>query len=159
MKMATRGTCLAAVLLAVAVQAAEPDFSKVPGTIVTHSPASSKVYIGSPGIVVLKDGVYLTKCDEFGPYVIFIGRRHPLAVTRERVHMRSASQRSRSKRRDQIPGIESLTAIWRLGMHNDTAPVPGSIGPIGGWVFRTVNENHSIVGWRRSRNTAAGTIV
>ena len=47
--------------------ATEPDFSKVPGTIITHSPASSKVYIGSPGIAVLKDGSYLTKCDEFGP--------------------------------------------------------------------------------------------
>ncbi len=59
--------CAAALLLPGIVPAAEADFSKVPGTIITHSPASTRVYIGSPGIAVLKDGAYLTKCDEFGP--------------------------------------------------------------------------------------------
>lgn len=64
----TRRVGMVALLaLAAVAQGAEPDFSKVPGTIVTHSPASSGVYIGSPGIAVLKDGAYLTKCDEFGP--------------------------------------------------------------------------------------------
>ncbi|MBN1420103.1 MAG: exo-alpha-sialidase [Planctomycetes bacterium] len=39
----------------------------VPGTVIDHSPASSGIYIGSPGIAVLPDGTYLAKCDEFGP--------------------------------------------------------------------------------------------
>jgi iduronate 2-sulfatase len=67
MRLTKPSACVLAVLLATLSPAAEPDFSKVPGTIITHSPASSKVYIGSPGIAVLKDGTYLTKCDEFGP--------------------------------------------------------------------------------------------
>ena len=65
--LASAVTPLLLLALATTALAAEPDFSKVPGTIITHSPASSKVYIGSPGIAVLKDGSYLTKCDEFGP--------------------------------------------------------------------------------------------
>ncbi len=67
MKTTPWSSFVAALLLAAVVQAAEPDISEVPGTIITHSPASTKVYIGSPGIAVLKDGAYLTKCDEFGP--------------------------------------------------------------------------------------------
>lgn len=42
-------------------------FSQVPGTVIAHTPAASGVYFGSPGIAVLDDGVYLAKCDEFGP--------------------------------------------------------------------------------------------
>lgn len=48
-------------------RAAEPDHSGVPGVVITHRPASSGVYIGSPGIVVLPNGDYLAKHDEFGP--------------------------------------------------------------------------------------------
>ena len=57
--------CLA--VLGSTALAAEPDFSKVPGVVVTHSPASSKTYLGSPGICILPDGTYLAKCDLFGP--------------------------------------------------------------------------------------------
>ncbi len=46
---------------------AEADFPQVPGVVVTHSPASSKIYLGSPGIAILPGGDYLTKCDLFGP--------------------------------------------------------------------------------------------
>ena len=47
-------------------QAADPDFSKAPGVVVAHSPASSQTYLGSPGICILPDGTYLAKCDLFG---------------------------------------------------------------------------------------------
>lgn len=67
MRTAIWSACLAGLLYSALCEGGEPDFSKVPGTIITHSPASSGVYIGSPGIAVLKDGAYLTKCDEFGP--------------------------------------------------------------------------------------------
>jgi len=46
---------------------AEPDFSLAPGNVIAYSPASSGIYLGSPGIVVLEDGSYLAKHDEFGP--------------------------------------------------------------------------------------------
>ncbi|MHB8901134.1 MAG: hypothetical protein ACYC6Y_20490, partial [Thermoguttaceae bacterium] len=67
MKAITRMASLVLMLAAAVLAAAEPDFSKVPGTVITHSPASARIYIGSPGIAVLKDGTYLAKCDEFGP--------------------------------------------------------------------------------------------
>lgn len=44
-----------------------PDFSKVPGTVIAHVPASGKMYIGSPSICKLKDGTYLASHDLFGP--------------------------------------------------------------------------------------------
>ncbi len=40
---------------------------KVPGVVIHHSPASSGIYLGSPGIAILPDGNYVAKCDEFGP--------------------------------------------------------------------------------------------
>ncbi|UFU06075.1 sialidase family protein [Ruania halotolerans] len=39
----------------------------VPGTVIGHSPASSRAYVGSPTIVVLPDGDYLAGHDLFGP--------------------------------------------------------------------------------------------
>jgi len=50
-----------------AQEPARPDHAKVPGVVIAHSPAASGIYLGSPGIVVLPDGVYLAKHDEFGP--------------------------------------------------------------------------------------------
>jgi hypothetical protein len=58
------GWCL---IEAAALAAAPPGFSSVPGTVITHQPAGSEIYLGSPGIAVLPDGTYLAKCDEFGP--------------------------------------------------------------------------------------------
>lgn len=40
--------------------------AEVPGTVIRYTPASSKIYVGSPGITVLPDGAYLASCDEFG---------------------------------------------------------------------------------------------
>jgi hypothetical protein len=40
---------------------------QVPGTIISHSPASSGIYIGSPSLAVLPDGSYVASHDEFGP--------------------------------------------------------------------------------------------
>ena len=44
-----------------------PAFSAVPGKVIFHSPATSQIYVGSPGIVQLPNGNHLAKCDEFGP--------------------------------------------------------------------------------------------
>jgi hypothetical protein len=43
------------------------DFSKVPGVVVSHSPASTGIYLSSPSLVILPDGRYCATCDEFGP--------------------------------------------------------------------------------------------
>lgn len=42
------------------------DFSRVPGTIIAHSPASTGVYFGSPAIARLPDSSYLALHDIFG---------------------------------------------------------------------------------------------
>lgn len=42
------------------------DFSRVPGTVIAHSPASSGVYLGSPAIVRLPDDRFLAVHDIFG---------------------------------------------------------------------------------------------
>ncbi len=39
----------------------------VPGTVITHSPAASGLFIGSPSIAVLPDGDYVASHDFFGP--------------------------------------------------------------------------------------------
>jgi hypothetical protein len=49
------------------VSGGEPDFSQVPGVVVSHSPASSGIYLSSPSLVILPDGRYCATCDEFGP--------------------------------------------------------------------------------------------
>jgi hypothetical protein len=43
------------------------DVSQVPGTVVAQYPKSEGKYVGSPGIAIIGDGVYLAKHDEFGP--------------------------------------------------------------------------------------------
>ena len=37
------------------------DYSKVPGTVIAHSPASSKKYLFAPSIVILLNGDYVAK--------------------------------------------------------------------------------------------------
>jgi hypothetical protein len=48
-------------------QEVKPDFSKVPGIVVAHSPASSGIYLGSPSIETLPNGHYIASHDLFGP--------------------------------------------------------------------------------------------
>ena len=55
------------IILAVLLPIAPAFCERPPGVVINHMPASTKIYIGSPGIAVLSDGVYLAKHDEFGP--------------------------------------------------------------------------------------------
>ena len=40
---------------------------RVPGIVVNHIPASTKIYIGSPSICILPNGDYVASHDHFGP--------------------------------------------------------------------------------------------
>src|SRR4051812_28704454 len=51
---------------------------KVPGVIIDYTPASSRIYIGSPSLAVLTNGNYVASHDEFGPG----STEHESAVTR-----------------------------------------------------------------------------
>lgn len=55
-----------AMTLVLPLVALTQDFSRVPGTILAHSPASTGVYLGSPAIVLLPDSSYLATHDIFG---------------------------------------------------------------------------------------------
>ncbi|MCX6360438.1 MAG: hypothetical protein NT029_11545 [Armatimonadetes bacterium] len=58
-----------AVIAAAAAAAgqAPSDHARAPGSIITHVPASTGRYVGSPGIAILPNGDYLAKSDLFGP--------------------------------------------------------------------------------------------
>jgi hypothetical protein len=45
---------------------AAEDLSQVPGVVLSHSPASTGIYLSSPSLVILPDGRYCATCDEFG---------------------------------------------------------------------------------------------
>lgn len=47
--------------------AGQYDASKVPGVVVSHSPASTGIYLSSPSLIILPNGDYCATCDEFGP--------------------------------------------------------------------------------------------
>jgi len=53
--------------LTLSLLAAVPDHSNVPGVVIDYSPASSKIYIGSPSIARLPGGDYIASHDFFGP--------------------------------------------------------------------------------------------
>lgn len=42
-------------------------YGDVPGVVVDHSPASSRIFVGSPSIAILPDGDYVASHDWFGP--------------------------------------------------------------------------------------------
>lgn len=65
--------CMAAVLTLLAVapkgwgqESSKLDFKDVPGVVIAHLPATNKVYIGSPSLVVWTNGDYLASHDYFG---------------------------------------------------------------------------------------------
>jgi len=65
---AIRAFALVACASVAAHAAGQPhDLQPVPGTVIAHYPKSEGKYVGSPGIAIVGDGVYLAKHDEFGP--------------------------------------------------------------------------------------------
>jgi hypothetical protein len=60
-------TFIISLFLFITVLISESSGTSVPGYIINHSPASTGVYIGCPGIAIIGDGVYLAKHSEFGP--------------------------------------------------------------------------------------------
>lgn len=80
-----------------------------PGVVVTHVPAATKTYIGSPSIAVLPDGSYIASHDFFGPN----STEFVQAVTRV--------FRSKNKGRTWKKVSEVRGAFWSsLFVHRDT---------------------------------------
>ncbi|WP_298708930.1 sialidase family protein [Chitinophaga sp.] len=80
-----------------------------PGTIVTHVPAETKTYIGSPSLAILPDGSYVASHDFFGPQ----SSEFVQAVTR------IFRSRDKGKSRQQVSTVNG--AFWSsLFVHKDT---------------------------------------
>ncbi|GAB6164573.1 hypothetical protein JCM19992_05730 [Thermostilla marina] len=61
------GTMIAAAHIRLVEGVPRPDLSRVPGVVIDHQPAASRLYIGSPSIAKLEDGTYVASHDLFGP--------------------------------------------------------------------------------------------
>ncbi|MCC6681366.1 MAG: exo-alpha-sialidase [Phycisphaeraceae bacterium] len=91
------------------------DLTQVPGVVIAHSPQSSGIYIGSPGIAILPDGAYLAKQDEFGPK----STEHTSAVT----HVYRSEDQGQTWR--EVARLDGL--FWsNVFVHNDVAYIMGT---------------------------------
>jgi hypothetical protein len=90
--------------------------------VIAHSPASSRIYIGSPGIVRLSDGTYLAKHDEFGEG----STEHVSAITRV---YHSTDRGQTWEAIVKIDGLfwsnifEHRDAVYMIGPHHHHGPL------------------------------------
>jgi len=118
-QMIQRALRLACLLLTAAapafLSAAAPQAPDVPGVVIDYSPASSGLYIGSPGLAVWTNGNYLASHDFFGPK----SREHELATS---LVFRSTDKGKSWGRTAEIRG-----AFWSsLFVHNGAAYLMGT---------------------------------
>lgn len=96
--------------------------SPPPGTVLAHSPASTGIYLSSPGIARLQDGGLVAKGDEHGPG----STENRVAVTRL---FRSDDNGNRWRTLDSVPGMywaslfAARGALWLLGTARQNGPI------------------------------------
>jgi len=120
--------------------------SAIPGIVVDYSPASSGIYLGSPGIVILPNGEYLAKSDEFGPG----STMEKAAVTRV---YRSRNRGVSWSRENDIQGL-----FWAsLFVHRGIPYLMGTIHQYGHLIIlRSVDSGRS---WTKPGNQATGVLL
>ena len=124
----------------------KPDHSQVPGVPIAHSPASSGIYIGSPGIVILPDGTYVASHDFFGPK----SREHHSAIT---AIFRSQDRGKTWKQVSQIDG-----AFWSsLFVHRGHLFLMGTEKHHGAIVIRRSDDGGS--SWTTPRSSDTGRLT
>ncbi|MFC4871646.1 sialidase family protein [Negadavirga shengliensis] len=112
------------------VLAQQGNFGGVPGVIVTHSPASSGKYIGSPSLAILPNGHYLASHDYFGPH------------SNEHVKAFSRIYLSKNKGKSWEPIAEIKGAFWsKLFVHRKGLYFLGTDRHHGHTVIRKSNDN------------------
>lgn len=93
-----------------------------PGTVLAHSPASTRIYLSSPGIARLPDGTLVAKGDEHGPG----STENREAVTRL---FRSSDG---GRRWENLPSVRGIywaslfvhaDALWLLGVSRQNGPI------------------------------------
>ena len=142
---------LLAVLMVTRNGRAEPDFSKVPGVVIDHIPASEERYIGSPSIAVLPTGTpvpggYVATHDEFGPK----SQYHTRAITRV---FRSADK---GKTWSPLSVIEG--AFWSTAfVHRGALYLIGTTKEYGDLVIRRSDDGGAT--WTSPNDPASGLLA
>lgn len=122
------------------------DVSQVPGAVIAHTPAASGVYFGSPGIVSLRSGAYLAKCDEFGPSTT----EHERAVS----HVFRSDDRGKTWRR--IATIDGL--FWAsIFVHEDAVYSFGTDRHHGNVVILRSDDEGAT--WTKPRDASTGLLL
>ena len=106
-----------------------PDFSKVPGVVISHVPASTGFYVGSPSIVILPDGDYVVSHDSRR----YKSPQHPLEdMTGDRTRVFRSRDRGR-----KWEHLTDLKAFWSsLFFHRGTLYLFGPSKVYGDVVIR-----------------------
>jgi hypothetical protein len=113
------------ILLFAIVFNANAQSGKVPGTVVDHIPASTKTYIGSPGICILPNGDYVASHDYFGP------------ATTEHQQALTAVFKSTDKGKSWSKISEINGQFWsNLFVHRDTLYIMGTWKHHGNLIIR-----------------------
>lgn len=122
-----RSTALAVslILLHHTLLAQSPDFTQVPGVVITHSGAASGLYIGSPSIAILPNGDYVASHDFFGP------------KSNEHVRATSRVYRSRDKGKTWAQASEINGQFWsKLFVHRGKLYIMGTDRHHGNTIIR-----------------------
>lgn len=124
---------------------AKARFDLVPGVVIDHSPASSGLYIGSPGLAVLPSGDYVASHDLFGP------KSDEFRSARS-VILRSADRGLSWKKVAEIQG-----AFWSsLFAHRDALYLLGTDRHHGNAVIRRSTDGGAT--WTQPTNSSAGLL-
>jgi len=114
-----------AVLLSAVVFNVKAQSEKAPGVVVDHIPASTKTYIGSPGICILPNGSYVASHDFFGP------------ATTEHQRALTAVFKSTDKGKSWSKISEIKGQFWsNLFVHRDTLYIMGTWKHHGNLIIR-----------------------
>jgi hypothetical protein len=119
---------------------------KVPGVIVNYIPASSKTYIGSPGICVLPNGDYIASHDHFGP------------ATKEHQQALTAVYRSSNRGKSWQKIAEIQGQFWsNLFYHRDALYIMGTWKHHGNFIIRRSGDQGQT--WSEPVNNKSGLLL
>ncbi|AKP53611.1 sialidase family protein [Cyclobacterium amurskyense] len=122
------------------------DDSKVPGVVVTYSPASSGKYIGSPSLAILPNGDYVASHDFFGPE----SNEHKRATSK----IYTSSNKGKSWK--EIAEIDG--AFWsKLFVHQGTLWLIGPDRHHGNTLVRRSDDGGKT--WTKPTNSSNGLIL
>jgi len=119
---------------------------KVPGVVVNYIPASSKIYIGSPGICILHNGDYIASHDHFGPG----STEHQQALT----SIYKSTNRGRSWQKiSEIKG-----QFWsNLFVHGDALYIMGTWKHHGNYIIRRSTDGG--ISWSEPNDRKSGLLL